>query len=74
MALRIYRKSESGLSLKSYVERVQYFTTWLKLSPDVALKSNLDWEGVLNDYIDHLNIERRLSGNTINISITAVKK
>ncbi len=73
-ALRVYRKSESERTVKIYVQQVILFTRWLGKAPADALMSKLDWEAILNDYIDYLNIERRMASGSIFLAIAAVKK
>ncbi len=73
-ALRVYRKSESERTVKIYVQQVILFTRWLGKAPADALRSRLDWEAILNDYIDYLNIERRMASGSVFLAIAAVKK
>ncbi len=73
-ALRVYRKSESERTVKIYVQQVILFMRWLGKTPEAALKSKLDWEAILNDYIDYLNIERRVASGSVFMAVVAVKK
>ncbi len=50
LAKRIYRKTRSRKSVETYVKAVLLFTKFLNVEkPMMILKSEIDWESVLND-------------------------
>jgi len=74
VANRLYRKSGSNATVETYLAYLSVFFKWLNLKPDEALVSNIKWEDKLNDYIDYVIIEKKLSRNYARTSIFAVKK
>ena len=74
LAKRIYRKTRSHKSVETYVKAVLLFTKFLNVEkPMMIFKSEIDWESVLNDWIDEM-VANGLSNNTINTYFTGVKK
>jgi len=74
LAKRIYRKTRSHKSVETYVKAVLLFTKFLNVEkPMMILKSEIDWESVLNDWIDEM-VANGLSNNTINTYFTGVKE
>ena len=74
-ARRIYRRTNSRKTLLTYLYAVYDFTNYMDFeSADKLLESNVDWVGVLNDYIDYLIYEKKVSRSTINVYVAGVKK
>jgi integrase len=74
LAARVYRRGQSEKSVMAYVQSVVTFARWLKVTPSEALRSRHDWPGVVNEFIDHLVIEKKTSGGTVHLYVAAVKK
>jgi len=74
LAKRIYRKTMSSQSVRSYVKSVLVFTKFLGVSKPVkALKMNYDWQSMINEWIDDL-IADGVSPGTIRTYVAHVKK
>ena len=71
--MRIFRKSQSETSAKTYTVVLRSFFNWLGKEPDEALKGKYDWEGIINDYLDYL-VSQKNSPNMIKLKLAAVKK
>lgn len=74
MAKRVYRKTMSLNSVTTYVKNVVLFSKFLGVSKPVeALKMNLDWEAILNEWIDEL-IANDNAPKTVRTRIASVKR
>lgn len=75
MVWRIYRRSESINTVRNYIQSVKIFTDFMGYdSADELLQSSLDWEAVLNDFIDHILYDRGGARNTVATYIKGVIK
>jgi integrase len=74
LIVRLYRRGSSVQSAETYAARVIRFCQWLKLHPDEALRSRLDWAGVVNEYLDYLRVSIGTSPSYANVTLAAIKK
>jgi len=73
LAARVYRRSQSTKSVKTYVDHLRPFFAWLGKEPDEAKRGKFDWMGIINEYID-MQVAKKLAPKTILTWFTSIKK
>jgi len=74
MVYRVYRKTRSRESVRTYIDYLQIFFRWLGKSPEEALQQVKDFKNVANDFIDYLSMERKWAPGTVKLARSALKK
>ncbi|MCD6360322.1 MAG: hypothetical protein J7M38_05595 [Armatimonadetes bacterium] len=75
MAYKVYRRSQSLNGVVAYCYWIKDFCKWLGNSnPDFIINGRYDFVGVVDDYISHLLLERKVAPSTISVAYSAIKK